>query len=67
MHTYYDTVDSIDKVNARSFTCLCKIIFPNSSPKSEPKSGGGRAPVGEKVGCKFMFGIDVEVIVQHAF
>ncbi len=39
---------TIDEVNARSFTCLCKIDVPNSSPRSEPKSRGGRAPLGEK-------------------
>ncbi len=37
---------TIEKVNARSFTCLCKIDLPNSSPRSKPKSRDGRGPLG---------------------
>ncbi len=35
--------------NARSFNFLCKINLQNCSPRSKPKSGGGRAPLGGKM------------------
>ncbi len=75
------SIESIKYTQDRSlsFTCLRKIDFPNSSPMSEPKSHGGRAPLGgeklpanscltlmQRLLCSMLFNELVNVSSQRA-